>query len=72
MVPDVENMQVLFGEDTDSPFDYTANRYVPLSGVANMANVISVRIALLFQTPTDTSKAIPDARTYDMFGDGRR
>ena len=69
VVPNVVNMQVLFGEDTDSPADFNANRYVPLAGVANMTNVVSVRIGLLFKTPTATSKAITDARTYDMLDD---
>jgi type IV pilus assembly protein PilW len=61
LVPDVANMQVLFGEDTDA--DLTANRYVE---VPNMSNVVSVRIALMFTTPNDFVKTAVDNRTYEM------
>jgi len=66
IVPDVENMQVLFGEDTDA--DLTANVYTATP--ANLANVVSVRVALMFTTPRNEVKAAVDNRTYDMFGDG--
>ena len=52
LVSDVVNMQILYGEDTDPIVAgqvRTANRYVK-PAEANMANVVSVRIALLFQT----------------------
>lgn len=69
MVADVDNMQVLFGEDTDG--DLVANNYLPLANVANLNNVVSVRVALMFSTSSDTVKAVGEpARTYDMLGDG--
>ena len=64
LVPDIDNMQVLFGEDTNG--DLTADRYVPLPNVANPSNIVSVRIALLFQTPTAGSKTVTDAQTYTL------
>jgi type IV pilus assembly protein PilW len=67
LVPDVDNMQILFGEDTDG--DLVANHYVPVD-VTTPDKVVSVRIALLFQTPTATSKVVPVATSYDMLGDG--
>jgi len=68
IVPDVENMQILFGEDTDG--DLVADRYLP-PDATNHDKVVSVRIALLFQTPTATSKVTPDlVTTYDMLNDG--
>jgi type IV pilus assembly protein PilW len=68
IVPDVRNMQILYGEDLNG--DLVADRYVaPEITAANTANVVSVRVALLFETPTESSKAIPDAQTYDMLGD---
>lgn len=68
IVPDVENMQVRFGEDTDG--DLTTNHYVALADVTDMANVLSVRVALLFSTPSAGSKTTADAatRTYDLNG----
>ncbi len=65
IVPDVENMQVRFGEDTDA--DFTANHYVALPDVTDMANVLSVRVALLFSSPSAGSKTVADpVRTYDL------
>jgi type IV pilus assembly protein PilW len=67
IVADVLNMQILFGEDTDG--DLVANRYVKAGTVidsGNLNNVVSVRVNLLFETPTDASKTVADAQTYDM------
>ncbi len=60
IVPDVENLHVLIGEDTNT--DLTADRY---TAAPNMSNVVSVRVALLFTTPNDV-KTIADARTYAL------
>ena len=52
VVEGVEDMQILYGEDTDA--NNTANRYVP-AGTAglNMDNVVSVRIGLTLRTLED-------------------
>ncbi len=52
LVEGVQNMQVLFGEDTDG--DLTANRYLP-AGAAGlvMNNVVSIRITLTLITLRD-------------------
>jgi len=52
LVQGVENMQVLYGEDTDNDANRVANRYVP-AGTANMDDVVSVRISLLLRTVDD-------------------
>jgi len=44
LVVGIENMQIVYGEDTDA--DGTANYYVPVGSVTNMDNVVSVRITL--------------------------
>jgi len=68
IVPNVVNMQILYGEDLNG--DLVADRYVgPEVTAGNTGNVVSVRVALLFETPTESSKTVPDASTYDMFGD---
>ena len=73
IVPDVENMQVLFGEDTNA--DLTADHYTAVpTNPANPADptgrVVSVRVALMFTTPNDFVKGAVDNRTYEMFSDG--
>jgi type IV pilus assembly protein PilW len=68
VVPDVQAMHILYGEDTDSPRDTVADRYVPRAGVANMDSVVSVRIALLFQTTNAGNRDDPDTRAYDLNG----
>lgn len=52
IVEGVENMQILFGEDT-APADRIADRYVTANtvGLANMKNIITVSIALLVRSP---------------------
>jgi type IV pilus assembly protein PilW len=48
LVEGVENMQILYGEDTDS--DRIPNRYLTVNGVGNLANVVAVRASLLLRT----------------------
>lgn len=48
LIEGVENIQVLYGEDTDA--DGAPNHYVSWSAAMNMNQVISVRISLLFQS----------------------
>jgi len=63
LVNNVENMQILYGEDTDG--DFTANKYVTKTSVGSMDNVISVKIAVLFSTD-DLTATVPDAKTYSL------
>ena len=48
MVANIENMQVLYGIDTDG--NNYANHYINASTVATWGNVVSIRIALLLKT----------------------
>jgi type IV pilus assembly protein PilW len=68
LVPNVANMQVLYGEDFNN--DFVADRYVPLAGVASLNAVVSVRLALLFQTPLMLAGAgvQRDTNTYNLNG----
>lgn len=63
LVDGVEDMQILYGEDTDS--DGVANRYVTANNVADMANVVSVRIRLLLRTEDNIAS---QAQTYTYNG----
>lgn len=55
LIEGIENMQILYGEDTDA--NGTANRYLPANTVGNMANVVSIRISLLVRTIDDNLAA---------------
>ena len=78
LVDGIQNMQVLYGEDNDN--DSYANYYVPAASVANMNNVVSVRITLLVRSYLDnvTTAAqslpyagamfnAPDRRLYQIY-----
>ncbi len=67
LIEGVENMQVLYGEDTTND-DTIADVYRDADTVANWDNVVSLRIALLFMTTTtNVSNPIND-RDYDLVG----
>ncbi len=70
VVPDVENMQVLFGEDTAAwkARDATVDRFVPFSSVASADRVVALRIALLFRTQGVAANVTADNRTYNLNG----
>lgn len=55
----VENMQILYGEDTDN--DRSVNRYVTADNVVDMNRVVSLRLSFLMATLADniTQKPLP-------------
>jgi type IV pilus assembly protein PilW len=54
IIENVENMQILYGEDTDADRFHTPNQYVNATDIgANIGNAISVRIALLLRGEQD-------------------
>ena len=55
VVPDVENMQVLYGIDNNT--DLVVDTYLRADQIADMNNVRSVRVALLFRTPVEVLPA---------------
>lgn len=73
LVEGVEDMQILYGEDTNG--DGTANYYVPADQIANVDDVISVRVSLLIRSIEDT--IVRDGQTINFnganatFNDGR-
>jgi type IV pilus assembly protein PilW len=66
LVDDVENMQILYGEEKTG--DFTADTYVPADLVSDMNRVVSVRIALLFRTANLRVRSDPDTNVYRMHG----
>lgn len=51
IVEGVENMQILYGEDTNG--DGAPDTYINATGVTDMANVVSVRVTLTLRTLDD-------------------
>lgn len=70
LVADIDNMQILYGEETDavlSDTNYGPNYYVNAGSVVNMDSVTSVKLALLFRSPTATSDVVI-SKTYSLLG----
>lgn len=65
IVEGIENMQILYGEDTDATPDGVANYYVPAGSVVNMANVVSLRVSLLASTLDDNLTSAPVDYLYN-------
>lgn len=63
LVAGVENMQVLYGVDTDA--DGSADTYANADAVANFANVISARVALLVSSVAPATTR-PNTQTYTL------
>jgi type IV pilus assembly protein PilW len=65
LVPDIENMQVLYGIDPAGT--QTAAAYVPANQVAVGTNVVSIQVALLVASPA-AGKQVPAAAPYNLLG----
>ncbi|HSH29208.1 MAG TPA: PilW family protein [Thiohalobacter sp.] len=65
LVDGIENLQILYGEDTDD--DQTADRYVDAGNVGDMENVVSVRVAVVSRSYTDNLTG-GTAQNYNIFG----
>ncbi|TRW92787.1 PilW family protein [Candidatus Methylobacter oryzae] len=63
LVEGVENMQILYGADTDATPDGTPNYYVPAG--LNMNQVVSIRISILVRSMDNGLAAQPVAYTYN-------
>jgi type IV pilus assembly protein PilW len=64
LIEGVENMQILYGEDTNA--DFSADRYLPANSVGDWANVVSVRLSLVLMTIEDNLTSSP--QTYQFNG----
>lgn len=76
IVPDVENMQLVFGEDLvddngNAIRDGSVEKYTELGAltVPTLNKVVALRVALLFRTPNLAAAVLPEStRTYDLNG----
>jgi type IV pilus assembly protein PilW len=64
LVPDVENMQVLYGVDTTGSM--TPSQYVTADNVADWSTVVSVRVALLTRSNTGAVPLPTTAPAYTL------
>jgi len=72
LVPGVENMQIVYGEDqigipgtsTSLQPDGSIDRFVPASSVGNWNRVLSVRISLLMRTEDRVAANVTPASTF--------
>jgi type IV pilus assembly protein PilW len=67
LVEGVEDMNLIYGEDTDSPGDGVVDIYRTPSSITNWKKVLSVRVGLLVRTANNVERA-PDIRSYDLAG----
>jgi type IV pilus assembly protein PilW len=68
LVPDIDNMQILYGVDTDA--DGSANVYQRIADVTSadqLDKVVSVRLWLLMRSPTATNLTVAST-TYSLAG----
>lgn len=65
LVEGIEQMQILYGEDTDATPDGTPNYYTTADQVTDMAKVVSIRLSLLVRTIDDNLASEPQAYTYN-------
>ena len=68
VVEGIENMQILYGEDTDATPDGIANIYHPMNAVTDGERVVSVRISLLMRTIEPVSVDVDTKSDYQMTG----
>lgn len=65
IVPGIETMQLMFGEDTNIPYDFQADRYVTANNVADWESIVSVRISILVRAPDANNRT---AGAYSLDG----
>jgi len=63
LVEGVEDMQILYGEDTDA--DGIPNRYVAANAIADTEQVLAIRVSLLIRSFEDNVVDAPQSYTYD-------
>ena len=68
IIPGVENIQLLYGEDTDATDSATnATKYVSAGNVVNWNNVVSVKLGVLVNSQSDIATS-DDEVAYDLQG----
>lgn len=75
LVQGIEQLQILYGVDTDDPLDGVPNKYVKATSVSatnakyGWSAVVTVRLGIIARTLDDKDTEL-DNRAYDVDGDG--
>ena len=59
IIENVDNMQILYGEDTDGDRYHTPDRYMTAANIGDIDNAITVRVALLLRGERDLLSQTP-------------
>jgi type IV pilus assembly protein PilW len=65
LVDGIEELRILYGEDTDATADNIADQYRTADSVASWRRVMNVRIGMLARTPANVDTG-PDNRSYTL------
>jgi type IV pilus assembly protein PilW len=65
MIAGIEQMQILYGVDTDAVLDGSPNFYVSADNVPDWRKVVSVRVSLLVASPENNLTDKPLSYTYN-------
>lgn len=65
IVENVENIQILYGENTDGDVFGVADRYVPYNNVGSWDRVVSLRISVLIRTQENNLVAAPQPYSFN-------
>lgn len=65
LIEGVENMQVVYGEDTSAPSDGNVDQYVSADAVTNWNNVFAVRVSLLMRSVVNNVVNQPQAISFN-------
>lgn len=65
LVPGIESLQVLYGDDSDS--NGSVNRYVTAAGVSNANHIRSAMLSVVVRS-SETTAVVRDTRLFNHFG----
>lgn len=65
LIPGVESLQILYGEDTDA--DGVINRYVPIGGVSDLGAIKAIWVSAVVRAAGSSSVA-PQSQVFNHFG----
>lgn len=68
LISGVDNMQILYGEDTTTPPNGIADTYVNATTVADWDNVLSVRVSILVNGVNENFRGNQNTSTYSLLG----
>jgi type IV pilus assembly protein PilW len=65
LIPGVESLQILYGEDTDG--DGVINRYVPIGSITDLGGIKAIWVSAVIRSPGNSLPA-PQTQVFNHFG----